>query len=193
MADLRTPIASVAEIVPEPSLSQTPVSLPPEDGACKARSSHGVFLPDPACTPGAYNPSLTLTVLKRSGFRTGCGRNMATSASAKNKTYQWYGVTKPKNNSGTHMVCELDHLVSLEIGGADTLDNIWPHCGPSRAALNNRYFKKKDLVENYLAAEIRAGNRDLREVQKGIAEDWTQYLDAATTFYNHHKKRNDGG
>jgi len=48
--------------------------------------------------------------------------------------------------------CELDHVVTLELGGADTLDNIWP-CGPTCAPLPQRFFKEKD-----------------------ITADWTQYL-----------------
>ena len=75
-------------------------------------------------------------------------------------------------------VCELDHLVPLELGGADGLGNIWPQCGPDESTLKNRYFKQKDLVENYLAGEVRANRMSLEEAQRGIAADWTQYLDA---------------
>jgi hypothetical protein len=70
-------------------------------------------------------------------------------------------------------------LISLEIGGADTLDNIWPQCGPNGVPLAKRYFKQKDIVENYLAAQIRAGKMDLSDVQRRIAEDWTQFIDEA--------------
>jgi hypothetical protein len=70
-------------------------------------------------------------------------------------------------------------LISLELGGADTLENIWPQCGPKGVVLRNRYFKQKDIVENYLAREVKAGRMDLSEAQRGIAQDWTQYLDAA--------------
>lgn len=74
---------------------------------------------------------------------------------------------------------ELDHLISLGLGGADTLDNIWPQCGPKGVALAKRYFKQKDVVEDYLACDIKQGKRNLADVQKGIAEDWTQYLSEA--------------
>ena len=70
-----------------------------------------------------------------------------------------------------------DHLVPLGIGGADTLDNIGPQCGPAGASLDRRYFKQKDMVENYLAAQVKAGNMNLKDAQQGIATDWTQYLD----------------
>ena len=146
---------------------------------CKVGTSHGLPTPDPSCTPGAVNPTLTLDVLKDARFKTGCVRDKATTPSEKHDTYDWYGIPAPKNNTGKSQVCELDHLISLELGGADTLDNIWPQCGPSHRALKNRYFKQKDMVENYLAAQVRVGAIPLGEAQKGIATDWTQYLDDA--------------
>jgi hypothetical protein len=66
----------------------------------------------------------------------------------------------------------LDHLISLELGGADTLDNAWPQCGPSGVALPQRFFKEKDTVENFLAMQVREGRMDLSEAQKGIATDY---------------------
>jgi hypothetical protein len=97
-------------------------------------------------------------------------------------TYTWYGLIAPTENNGPHQVCELDHLVPLELGGADGLGNIWPQCGPDEATLRNRYFKQKDAVENYLAARVESGDLSLDEAQRGIAADWTQYLPAAAEF-----------
>jgi len=65
-------------------------------------------------------------------------------------------MTNPQHNSGRNQVCELDHLVPLELGGADGMGNIWPQCGPDDMTLKNRYFKIKDRVENYLADEVKA-------------------------------------
>jgi hypothetical protein len=65
------------------------------------------------------------------------------------------------------------------MGGADTIANIWPQCGPAGGALRQRYFKQKDVVENYLTAQVKNGNMDLAQAQKEIAQDWTQFLDAA--------------
>jgi len=154
------------------------VTLPPVD-ACTPRKSNGFLLPDPACTPGAINPTVTIDVLRDKNFRTGCVRDGATSARQKNATYGWYHIKHPANNIGKTQTCELDHLISLELGGADTLENIWPQCGPKGAALARRYFKQKDMVENYLARQVRSGAIALDEAQKGIASDWTQYLDDA--------------
>lgn len=105
--------------------------------------SHGFQLPDPSCTPGAINPTVTLTILKRPGFHTPCLRDKATSAAEKNATYECYKLRHPWHNVGNRQTCEKDHLISLELGGADTLDNIWPECGPSGVSLRKRFFKQK--------------------------------------------------
>jgi len=156
----------------------TTVTLPPSR-KCKTKKKNGFPLPDPSCTPGAINETLTVEVMTMKHFKTDCVRDQATSAEKKHQTYTWYKITKPANNTGKNQVCELDHLVSLELGGADTLDNIWPQCGPSKAVLNARYFKRKDAVENFLAGEVRNGKITLAEAQKRIALDWTQFLDEA--------------
>jgi hypothetical protein len=96
--------------------------------------------------------------------------------------YAWYALVTPQANTGESQACELDHLVPLELGGADGMGNIWPECGPAAAMLDDRYFKIKDRVENYLADEVKAGHMSLSAAQHGIAEDWTQYLSAANSY-----------
>src|SRR6185437_14651747 len=100
-------------------------------------------------------------------FRTSCVRSHTTTEAQKTGTYKWYRIKHPANNSGPRQTCELDHLISLELGGADTLDNIWPQCGPPGVTLSRRYFKQKDMVENYLAKQVRDGKMGLGEAQRG--------------------------
>lgn len=147
--------------------------------ACHSRMSNGFPIPDPKCTPGAVNPTVTVEVLQNLDFRTPCLRNHVTTEEQKNGTYESYATPHPAHNRGVYQICELDHLVPLELGGADTLDNIWPQCGPKGVPLVHRYFKKKDIVENYLAKQVRDGVLDLKAAQQGIASDWTQYLNDA--------------
>ena len=154
----------------------------PNAGSCKPHQKKGHLLPDPKCTPGAVNSTLTVTVLKNPDFRTDCVRDKATSADEKAKTYGWYSQSKPEDNRGQNQACELDHLVPLYLGGADTLENIWPQSGPNGVALSARYFKQKDHVELYLGEQVRKGTMSLKEAQQGIAKDWTQYIAAADAF-----------
>jgi len=150
------------------------VALPPSQG-CTTRTSNGFPIPDPNCTPGAINPTLTIEVLRDPGFTDRCVRDAATNEEEKATTYEWYNLPHPSDNSGENQICELDHLISLELGGADTLDNIWPQCGPSGVVLPQRFFKEKDTVENFLAMQVKEGRMELSEAQKSIATDWTQF------------------
>jgi hypothetical protein len=150
-------------------------------GPCSVRVKNGFPLPDARCSPGAINPTITLAILKDPEFRTGCIRDCATSSSQKANTYGAYGIAHPARNSGNSQTCELDHVVPLELGGADTLDNIWPQCGPTGAPLPQRFFKEKDIVENYLASQVKSGRISLIAAQTGIAKDWTQFLHQAKT------------
>jgi hypothetical protein len=63
---------------------------------------------------------------------------------------------------------ELDHLISLELGGAPADEaNLWPQArsGPHRS-------EQKDAVSNYLNDEVCAGRAPLAEAQRAIATDW---------------------
>jgi hypothetical protein len=151
----------------------------PEEGSCVLGTRNGYPVPDPRCTPGGIVPSLTASMLEDPRWRTKCIRNCQSTEKQKHVTYSWYGLAAPTSNNGSSQICELDHLVPLELGGADGLGNIWPQCGPVDVRLRDRYFKRKDQVENYLAAKVRVGEMSLEEAQRGIAADWTQYLDVS--------------
>jgi len=155
-------------------------------GSCKIGTKNGFPMPDPSCTPGAYNPTVTVAVLSNANFRTCCVRDKVESEEAKKVAYSWYGLQDPANNTGSTQTCELDHLVPLEMGGADSMDNIWPQCGPGNAVLKNRYFKQKDQVEMYLAEQVKSGAMDQSTAQHAIARDYTQFLDAAKTYCASH-------
>ncbi len=154
----------------------------PEQGGCNVGTRNGYPMPDPHCTPGGIDTSVTVEVLRNPDWRTRCIRNCESSEAQKHITYGWYNAHKPKINSEENQVCELDHLVPLELGGADGLGNIWPECGPDDTVLKERYFKIKDRVENYLAEEVKQGHIPLAAAQRGIAEDWTQFLPAANQY-----------
>lgn len=154
----------------------------PADGSCHASTSNGYPVPDPQCTPGGINSTVTLDVMRDPGWRTRCIRDCEESQARKHEAYNWYQIANPSNNSGSNQICELDHVVPLELGGADGMGNIWPQCGPDGTTLKNRYFKLKDRVENYLTDEVKSGRMPLDAAQRGIASDWTQYLEEANRY-----------
>jgi hypothetical protein len=163
-----------------------PLTPPTETANCSTTLKNGFPIPDTRCTPGAINPTVTQQVLQSGKFKTSCTRDKSSTASEKAATYGEYNITHPGHNTGQTQTCELDHLISLELGGADTVDNIWPQCGPDGVTLAKRYFKIKDKVENYLAAQVRAGSMTLEDAQRGIATDWPQYIDASKEYFTHH-------
>jgi len=113
-----------------------------EPGTCSVVTRNGIPFPDPSRTPGATNPTVTLDVLLDSRFHTSCLRDKATTPGLKDDTYGYYSIEKPSPNSGADQTCEKDHFVPLELGGADTLDNIWPQCGPDGVPLAKRQESK---------------------------------------------------
>ena len=59
---------------------------------------------------------------------------------------------------------ELDHLVSLELGGSNDATNLWPESPPTP--------NPKDKVENALNAAVCDGRVTLAAAQDAIASDW---------------------
>lgn len=61
----------------------------------------------------------------------------------------------------------MDHLVSLELGGSNTIANLWPE-----AATPTPGFHEKDRVENYLHEQVCAEQVTLRRAEHEIATNW---------------------
>jgi len=141
------------------------------------RSVNG--LPDPDCTPGEITDETTDLICSAT-FHTGSVRNKTTSQGQKNQVYPMYGITHPVHNTGSNQVCEIDHLVPLELGGADTIPNLWSQCSPGYENWQGPGYKDKDGFENYLWFHV-CVNRDisLHDAQIQIATNWRKYWELA--------------
>jgi hypothetical protein len=122
-------------------------------------------LPDPGCTPGAYDPAVTAAVLCAAGYTTRSYRPPA-SETTKFK----YGQAYPAYGIPASETSELDHLISLELGGSNDAANLWPE--PPGVP------NPKDSVENQLHRWVchatgAAAQTRLQEAQAAIAADWT--------------------
>jgi hypothetical protein len=131
-------------------------------GTCHARD--GGQLPDRRCTPGAYDPAVTTAVLCSGGYSTDTYRppESQTDAFKFSEAYPAYGIT-----GGT--TSELDHLIPLELGGANDAANLWPEVG----SLPN----PKDQVENALHDAVCSGRVALGRAQRAIARNWETALE----------------
>ena len=78
------------------------------------------------------------------------------------EVYVLYGATKKPG-----ICCEIDHLISLELGGANTLQNEWPQPYEPRPGA-----REKDEVENWLHKQVCEGIMPLESAQNRIATNW---------------------
>lgn len=128
-----------------------------EPPSCFAGGTRARALPDRACTPGAIRGATVATI---------CTPGTAADArsvpeSVKKKVREEYGYT-PADFKG-----EIDHLISLQLGGSNDIKNLWPEEG--------QVPNEKDAIENRLHAWVcktRSSTR-LRAAQKAISKNWT--------------------
>jgi hypothetical protein len=128
----------------------------------QAASAQAMVWPDPSLTPGAVRTTDVDDI---------CSTDTRTlrhgSRERSNLIYERYGVS-----ASDRMQYTLDHLVPLEIGGADVVENLWPE--PRRSLAGEWDDTRKDQLERRLGVLVCGGDLDAREAQKAIAEDWTE-------------------
>ncbi len=122
---------------------------------------HGaVVLNNLTLTPGAVGKLPVQTLCSRD-FHTGTVRHVPESL--KQAVCRAYGIDKAHCNGKLY---EIDHLISLDLGGTNDQTNLWPQpYFPKPGA------KEKDLVENYLHRQVCSGAMTLPAAQKAIATD----------------------
>jgi hypothetical protein len=118
--------------------------------------------PDRQCSPGAYYSALTKKRICAADFRTDPIRDV--SQSKKNAVKVEYGL-QPVGFGNT---LEIDHIVSLELGGSNDIANLFPE----KANVDPAGYHVKDKLENKLHDLVCAGKRQLRATQRRIASDW---------------------
>ncbi len=142
------------------SSADTPAPAPGHIGqrtktsGCVAQNA----LPDSACTPGAIL-DVTKDDICVSGYSSKV-RNVPDSE--KNQVYAEYGIAS--HTTGEY---EVDHLISLELGGSNDIANLWPEPAEPRPG-----FHEKDKVENYLHDQVCSGAMALSDAQAIIATNW---------------------
>ena len=63
---------------------------------------------------------------------------------------------------------KIDRLIPTELGGADTLDNLWPQSVRARPYGTDR----KELLTEVLLKKIRDGKLTIEQAQEAISRDW---------------------
>ena len=149
--------------VTQPGLPATDARNPSTAQCHWGLALSGAYLPDSACTPGATFVNATTAEICVSGYSSTV-RNVPDSL--KNQVYALYGITN--RTKGEY---EIDHLISLQLGGSNDIKNLWPQPADPRPG-----FHEKDGVENSLKSKMCKNESALQDVQTLIATDWTRAL-----------------
>ena len=119
-------------------------------------------LPDSTCTPGAILTSDTSVICHQ---RTGTIRNVPNKV--KIQVLKNYGFDP---RVGKHPPLEIDHLISLELGGSNDIKNLWPEIADPSPG-----YHEKDGVENSLHRLVCKGITNINWAQTQIAKNWLQF------------------
>lgn len=128
-------------------------------GLATSYNRQAPIAPDPVRTPGdvlTTDPAIICTP----GY-TQTVRNVPQSL--KEQVYREYGIKSREKGE-----YEIDHLISLELGGSNSVRNLWPESYQTQP-LNAHV---KDQLENRLHDLACSGKITFQEAQQAIARDW---------------------
>lgn len=135
-------------------------------------------LPDPKLTPGVAMSNVTVEQICSKGYANilnGGVRNVP--GSEKRAVFiEYFG--KVPFDPGAY---EIDHLISLEIGGSNNIKNLWPEAYTNVVNSVNVGAHTKDKLEDRMAAllraDLKANGHDhatalMKQFQSEIATNW---------------------
>jgi len=122
-------------------------------------NSDGIARPNPALTPGAAVPGVSVEQVCAPGYAS-TSRNPGLLD--EQSVFQLYLLDYPAGLSG-HRV---DRLIPSELGGADTLPNLWPEPTTPQTA------GRKDQLAGWLHQLVCSGAVPLETAQRQVADDW---------------------
>lgn len=140
---------------PGPSAPLSPVT---KHSGCHVHGS----LPDHACTPGARFTTVATATVCTPGYSRSVRHVPYAEKSA---VYAAYGMQRHFNGHNG----EMDHLVSLELGGSNDESNLWPETAAGAYGSH-----QKDRLENELHDRVCSGQLTLHRAQRLIAGDWVK-------------------
>jgi hypothetical protein len=134
-------------------------STPPAIGSAAVSSSGAPLLPNPHLSPGA-TLDVTVQDIAVPGYAHKV-RNVPVSV--KRAVYAEYGISHHRPGE-----FEVDHLISLELGGSNSIKNLWPQSYVTQPW--NAHVK--DQLENKLHDLVCSGQVPLATAQQEIAVNW---------------------
>ena len=169
LADARAASALPASALPYSHASPNTIQPQPAADSCHARGSGLYELPDARCTAGALSPAVSqadiYSTICASGWTSRVRPPESITESEKFASMRSYGVR------GYASEYEYDHLVPLELGGAQNDPrNLWPE--PDYASRRGYYLNPKDILENALNRLVCDRRMPLARAQQLIASNW---------------------
>lgn len=134
------------------------------------------ILPDKTLTPGnVYTTDWSIACAAHTGNEDDSIRKVTTKT--KKLVYKSYGLTG--NHTGycneTKRGCELDHLISLKLGGSDEPSNLWPQSyGGEWSATKKDNLEKTLIARVCRTSTLHPKRLPLEEAQKAIASNWVE-------------------
>lgn len=121
--------------------------------------------PNPNCPYGS-NITVSLEELCKTGY-TKTVRNV--TAKVRAEVLQEYNVS-----AGYGRTYELDHIIPLELGGSNDIENLWVE--PSNTNNFKLGYQEKDKVENLLHKKVCNDEITLEKAQYDIVYNWIKWL-----------------
>lgn len=121
--------------------------------------AHADVLPNRIVTYGAVDIEATVEKICTVGY-TKSVRNV--NSSKKKVVYMLYKEANPNKDS-----YEVDHLISLQLGGSNEINNLWPQSYTTEWNAHD-----KDRLENKMHKLVCDGKLDLPTAQYEISTDW---------------------
>ena len=122
-------------------------------------NSDGIARPNPALTPGAAVPGVSVEQVCAPGYAS-TGRNPGLLD--EQSVFLLYLLDYPASLSGYRV----DRLIPTELGGADTLPNLWPEPTTPQTA------GRKDQLAGWLHQLVCSDAVPLETAQRQVADDW---------------------
>ena len=114
--------------------------------------------PDPNMTPGVFISDATVDKICVKGYSS---QVRHVTDGQKNEVFREYNIQRDGENY------EVDHLISLELGGSNDTKNLWPQSYHGIWGA-----RVKDGLENKLHELVCDGKVSLRDAQYDISHDW---------------------
>lgn len=140
------------------------------------------WLPDPTCTPGKANPTVTIGQIcpQLDGKFARPSTDYTNQLKDHQLRYEYDYVDTTGSHTYTTQTTEEDHLISRALGGdLSAKENLWPQ--PRRSPNN------KDKVEAAAHAAVCRGALTLPQAQQGMAFNWFELGKRLNVKFDHNQ------